>query len=140
MEPIEDCLTFLLGKASQRAYQIAKAKLQPYGVTPVQHALLHLLWEKDGQHSSELGERLRLDSATMTGLLDRLAQSELIERRPSPTDRRMNHIFLTPRSQELQAPLSICIEDTHKEALQDFTADEIAQLKGMLARFIGLHP
>jgi DNA-binding MarR family transcriptional regulator len=137
MESLEDCLTFLLGKAQQRAYQIGKAMLQPYGVTPVQYALLHLLWQKDGQHSSELGERLRLDSATMTGLLDRLVQNGFIERRSNTKDRRVNHIYLTNRSMELQGILYEKMQEAHLEVVKDFTEEEIVLLKSMLSR-IGL--
>ena len=71
MDQIEDCLSFYLGKAYQRVTQSAKQRLAPYGVTPVQYALLKVLWEHDHQSGAQLGERLQLDSATMTGLLDR---------------------------------------------------------------------
>ncbi|MFC3885031.1 MarR family winged helix-turn-helix transcriptional regulator [Bacillus songklensis] len=137
MKTIEECLTFLLGKAQQHAQQIAKARLQPYGVTPVQYALLHLLFEKDGQQSSELGDRLRLDSATMTGLLDRLVQNGFIERHSNPKDRRVNRIYLTNRSIELQGILYEKMQEAHSEALKGFTEEETVLLKSMLAR-IGL--
>src|SRR5712664_1534736 len=105
MDQIEDCLSFYLGKAYQRVTQSAKQRLAPYGVTPVQYALLKVLWERDNQSGAELGERLQLDSATMTGLLDRLEHAKLIERQAHATDRRINRVVLTARGRELQAPL-----------------------------------
>ncbi|RNB84613.1 MarR family transcriptional regulator [Brevibacillus fluminis] len=138
MEPIEECLTFLLGKAQQRSYQIGKQLLQPYGVTPVQYAMLHLLYERDGQNGAELGERLRLDSATMTGLIDRMAQNRLVERRPDPCDRRVNQIFVTDRGQELQAVLHQSMQVAEEETVQALTDDEVSLLKNLLYR-IGLH-
>src|SRR6266852_5080110 len=84
MDQIEDCLSFYLGKAYQRVTQSAKQRLAPYGVTPVQYALLKVLWEQDQQSGAELSERLLLDSATMTGLLDRLEHAGLIERNAHP--------------------------------------------------------
>jgi MarR family transcriptional regulator, organic hydroperoxide resistance regulator len=69
MERIEECISFLLGKAYQQVQQAAKGRLAPHGVTPVQYALLRVIWERDGQTGAELGERLQLDSATITGLL-----------------------------------------------------------------------
>jgi DNA-binding MarR family transcriptional regulator len=80
MENLNECLNFQLGKALQRVNQVSKSKLDPYGVTPVQYALLFLLWKKDGQVGSEWGEQLLLDSPTITGILDQLEQNELIER------------------------------------------------------------
>src|ERR1035437_3216367 len=81
VERIEDCISFLLGKAYQQVNQVAKRRLTPYGVTPVQFALLQVLWEQDGQSGADLGARLRLDAATITGVLDRLVHAGLIERR-----------------------------------------------------------
>lgn len=125
-------MIFLIGKAQQRAYQTSKALLQPYGITPVQSALLLLLFEVDGQHSSELGERMRLDSATMTGLLDRLMKQGLIERRSSKKDRRINHIYLTERGRELHTILEPKIMEVNEAILAEFSNEEAEQLKKML--------
>src|SRR5215467_16011870 len=105
MEQIEHCLSFYLGKAYQRVTQSAKQRLGAYGVTPVQYAVLKVLWEGDSQSGAELGERLLLDSATMTGLLDRLEHAGLLERQSHATDRRVNRVILTDRGHELQGPL-----------------------------------
>ncbi|MEJ8548474.1 MarR family winged helix-turn-helix transcriptional regulator [Brevibacillus borstelensis] len=134
MERIEDCFGFLLGKAYQKVFQLEKARLSAYGVTPVQFVLLHVLWEKDGQKGVELGSRLRLDGATITGLLDRLEQMGLIERRPSLNDRRTNLIYLTPRGRELEKPLNEISDEVNREAMSIFREEEIAVLKSMLTR------
>ncbi|UFJ39409.1 MarR family transcriptional regulator [Brevibacillus humidisoli] len=134
MDRIEDCFTFLLGKAYQRFSQIEKERLRPYGVTPVQFGLLHLLWEKDGRKGSELGERLRLDGATITGMLDRLEQSGLVERRSDPKDRRINLIYLTPKGKELEKPLNDLLDQLQAELLSDFPEEEVAFLKKMLVQ------
>jgi DNA-binding MarR family transcriptional regulator len=131
---LEDCIVFLLSKAQQRAYQTSKTILQPYGVTPVQYALLHLLWEKEGQHGAELGERLRLDSATITGLLDRLAHQGLVERKPDPKDRRVNRIYVTERGRTLEKSLTEAMKQSNQNILADFTEEETQLLKSMLVR------
>ncbi len=117
MGRIDDCFIFQLSKAHQQVNQEAKRHLAPYGVTPVQYGLLEVLWEADGQSGAALGERLRLDGATITGLLDRLVQAGLVERRPHPTDRRINHIYLTEHGRVLQQDLERVIEDVTAEAL-----------------------
>lgn len=131
---LEECMVFLLSKAHQRVYQMSKAELQPYGITPVQYALLHLLWEKDGQSGAELGEGMRLDSATMTGLLDRLAHHEWIKRCPDPKDRRVNRIFVTEQGRALQHELTQVMDKINTTVLEDFTAKEAQLLKDMLIR------
>ena len=134
MDQIEDCLSFFLGKAYQRVTQSARQRLAPYGVTPVQYALLKVLWERDQQSGAELSERLLLDSATMTGLLDRLEHAGLIERRAHVTDRRVNVVALTDRGRTLQEPLDREMDRMNQEFLGQFSAEERLLLRDMLTR------
>src|SRR5437870_13241992 len=124
MDQIEDCLSFYLGKAYQRVTQSARQRLAPYGVTPVQYALLKVLWEQDHQSGAELGERLVLDSATMTGLLDRLEDAGLIKRQADATDRRMNRIVLTDRGRDLQEPLDREMDQVNQDFLSGFSPED----------------
>jgi DNA-binding MarR family transcriptional regulator len=130
----EDCISFLLGKAYQHVNQAAKQRLAPYGVTPVQFALLNLLWVEDGMSGADLGLRLQLDSATITGVLDRLAHLALIERRPDPNDRRVNRVHLTAKGSALQTPLSRIIEQLNSEFFGIFSSGDARRLQTMLAR------
>jgi DNA-binding MarR family transcriptional regulator len=135
MERIEDCLVFLLGKAYQHATQMAKQRLAPYGVTPVQYAALRLLWEHDGQSGTALGERLRLDSATITGLLDRLNKAGLIERRPDQRDRRAQHIFLTVQGRALEGSLDREMDALNAELLDQLPPADAERLLTLLTLF-----
>src|SRR5579884_4146011 len=137
MEHIEDCLSFYLGKAYQRVTQAAKQCLAPYGVTPVQYALLKVLWERDDQSGAELGERLTLDSATMTGLLDRLEHAGLIERKAHETDRRVNQVALTARGRDLQVPLDREMDQMNQDFLGEFSSEERKLLRGLLTTLAG---
>jgi DNA-binding MarR family transcriptional regulator len=133
VERIEDCISFLLGKAYQQVNQLAKRRMAPYGVTPVQYALLHVLWEQDGRSGADLGARLRLDAATITGVLDRLVHGGLIERRPHPTDRRVHCVFLTEAGRALQEPLDREADLVNVESLGRFSPEEGRRLRDMLA-------
>ena len=132
MEHIEDCLSFYLSKAYQRVTQTVKQRLAPYGVTPVQYALLKVLWEKDNQSGAELGERLQLDSATITGVLDRLEHGGLIERQSQVSDRRINRIVLTERGRELQEPLDRALDQINYDFLSKFPPDDAHRLRELL--------
>ena len=140
MEQIEDCLSFYLGKAYQRVTQSAKQRLAPYGVTPVQYALLKVLWERDDQSGAELGERLLLDSATMTGLLDRLEQGGLIERKAHATDRRVNRVVLTARGRDLQAPLDREMDQMNQDFLGELPPETAKLLRERLTALAGWRP
>ena len=134
MGRIEDCFIFQLGKAYQQVNHEAKQRLAPYGVTPVQYGLLEVLWETDGQSGAALGERLRLDGATITGLLDRMAHAGLIERRPHPTDRRINHVYLTDQGRALQRDLDREIDALTADILGRLSPADADRFQDILVR------
>lgn len=115
MDRVEDCISFLLGKASQQVARHAREKLAAHGVTPTQYAVLKVLWERNGQSGAELGGRLLMDSATITGMVDRLQAAGLLERRPHDQDRRVHRLFLTAQGQALQAPLDAAMDQLNDE-------------------------
>ena len=77
--------------------------------------------------------RLQLDSATITGVIDRLTHLGLIERRPDPYDRRVNRVHLTAQGSTLQAPLSQAIEQLNAEFFGKFSPVDARRLQAMLA-------
>lgn len=130
---IEDCISFLLGKASQHVTADARVRLAPFGVTPGQYALLSVLWEQDGSSGAYLGARLQFDSATITGLLDRLERLELVERRPDPADRRVNCVYLTPKGHALQAPLTVVVAELNEQFFDQFSKKDAKRLRAALS-------
>ena len=132
MEKYDICVHFLLGKALQKVNQVSKSKLSSYGVTPVQYALLRQLWRKDGQFGYELAERLQLDSATITGIIDRLEQNGFIERRVDQNDRRNKLVFLTEKGRSMEVPLCQKMDEMNEEVMSDLNDVEIQQFKKIL--------
>jgi DNA-binding MarR family transcriptional regulator len=115
MDRLEDCISYLVSKAAQQVSRRARDRLAPFAVTPTQYAVLKVLWDRDGQNGAELGARLQIDSATVTGVIDRLAASGLLERRADGDDRRVQRLFLTARGRALNAPLDAAMDDLNAE-------------------------
>jgi len=132
MERIEDCFSFLIAKAYQQVQIAARRRLEPFKITTVQYSLLNVLWEQDGQSGAELGARLKLDGATVTGMLDRLEHSKFIERKPDPKDRRINRVYLTPPGLALQEPAQHAIISLNNEILSQFNPADTIRLRQML--------
>jgi DNA-binding MarR family transcriptional regulator len=103
--PIDRCVIFLLGKAFQRVSQRARERLAPHGVSPMQYVVLSVLWERDGQSGAELTTRLRIDSATITGIIDRLVAAGWVARVRDANDRRIQRVQLTQAGQSLRDEL-----------------------------------
>jgi DNA-binding MarR family transcriptional regulator len=87
------------GHAFNRAY---KPLLDRLGLTYPQYLVMLVLWERDGVPVKDIGERLLLDSGTLTPLLKRLEAAGLVKRSRSTEDERQVLIALTPRGQALK--------------------------------------
>ena len=115
MDRVEDCISFVVNKAAQQVSRRARDKLAGHGVTPSQYAVLKVLWAQDGQSGAELGGRLSIDSATITGVVDRLQGAGLLERRPDVEDRRVHRLHVTERGRALRAPLDAAMDRLNAE-------------------------
>lgn len=132
MESYEDCIVFLLAKAYQRAHGILKDRLRPLGLTNVQFLILGVLSEQDGLSAGEIGQRLVLDSATLSGTLDRMSDNGWITKEPDPHDRRVVRVFLAPKAKELTARLGVERVEGNQEVLKNLNLEETVLLKRLL--------
>jgi DNA-binding MarR family transcriptional regulator len=96
-------LCFALYSASLAMTKLYKPMLDEMGLTYPQYLALLVLWERDGVTVSELGERLHLDSGTLTPLLKRLESAELVTRLRDVQDERRVLIRLTATGRKLKA-------------------------------------
>ncbi len=95
-------LCFALYSASLAMTKLYKPLLEEIGLTYPQYLAMLVLWEHDGVAVSELGERLHLDSGTLTPLLKRLEAAELVTRLRDVQDERRVLIRLTAAGRKLK--------------------------------------
>ena len=100
---LDNQLCFALHSASLAMTKVYKPHLDKLGVTYPQYLVLLVLWERDGATVSDLGERLYLDSGTLTPLLKRLEAQGLVDRSRDPQDERRVVIRLTAAARALKA-------------------------------------
>ncbi|MBG6070704.1 MULTISPECIES: MarR family winged helix-turn-helix transcriptional regulator [unclassified Polaromonas] len=100
---LDNQLCFALYSTSLAMTRRYQPLLQALGITYPQYLALLVLWERDGLSVSELGERLFLDSGTLTPLLKRLESAGLVSRLRAVDDERCVHITLTPAGRALKA-------------------------------------
>ncbi len=99
---LDNQLCFAIQAASRAMNAAYQPLLEALKVTYPQYLVLLTLWEEDGARVSRIGERLYLDSATLTPLLKRLESRGLVERRRSRLDERVVEIFLTASGKRLK--------------------------------------
>ncbi len=88
-------LCFALYGAAHAFNRAYKPLLEPLGLTYPQYLVMMALWEEDGQQVKAIGEKLGLDSGTLSPLLKRLEQTGYVERRRDTADERQVFVTLT---------------------------------------------
>lgn len=101
---IEDALCFNLYSASRAMTQAYRPHLKKIGLTYPQFLVMFILWENPKQSVTvkSIGQRLYLDSGTLSPLLKRLQLNGLINRERSTTDERETNIILTTKGINLK--------------------------------------
>lgn len=121
---LENQLCFPLYACSKEIIKKYKPYLDPLGLTYTQYITLMVLWEENNITVKTLGERLYLDSGTLTPLLKKMESQGLVTRERSPKDERNVYIRLTERGlalrdEALAVPRQIgsCISLSPEEAV-----------------------
>ena len=111
---LENQLCFALYSTSLAMTKIYKPLLKSIGLTYPQYLVMLVLWEGDGLMVSDIGDRLFLDSGTLTPLLKRLEATGLVARLRDTEDERRVRIKLTSAGARLKskaAAIPSCVRD-----------------------------
>ena len=100
---LDNQLCFALHSASLAMTKVYKPHLDALGLTYPQYVVMLVLWERDNLTVSEIGERLFLDSGTLTPMLKRLETGGLLTRTRDSEDERRVLIKLTDLGHELKS-------------------------------------
>jgi DNA-binding MarR family transcriptional regulator len=135
---IENQLCFPLYAASRLSTKIYAPFLNELDITYPQYLVLMVLWENSEQTVNEIGNRLLLESNTLTPLLKRLEQKKLIRRKRSDADERSVVISLTKKAIDLRDK-AVLIPDKIISSFSDntITASEIKAFQKTLLKLIG---
>lgn len=134
LQKLENQICFPLYAASRLIIKKYNPLLESFKITYTQYLVLMVLWENNGISVSELGEKLYLDSGTLTPVLKKMESSELLKRERSNKDERSVIVTLTPQGKTLKKRLKdipnkmgVCINAPN---------EDIIKLRTMLQNFI----
>ena len=130
----EECIFFQLAKASQAGTRFWIKRVSSLGLTAVQGVVIRFLHDNDRQTSSELGRKTDLDSATLTGVIDRLEAAGFVQRRQNPDDRRSIRIHLTEKGRATGEKVAQLMEEANREFLREFNVSEEVALRSLLSK------
>ena len=124
-----ECINFVLNSAQNAVHIYFREQLQPFGVTPIQYSVLKCLWNEDQQTPTQLAQTLQVDTSTITGLLGRLEQKDLIVRKYSKQDRRSVFVCLQPSGRALQKGIEDAILAANVKITNGIAPEEVARFK-----------
>jgi DNA-binding MarR family transcriptional regulator len=107
-----------------------------YVITPPQWGALSLLHNQDGQTISALSQQRAVDLPTVTGIVKRLEQSGLVERRHDWEDRRQVKVYLTDEGRDIMRFLPDAVNDFAKTMSKGFSEEEKHDMQLKLQRII----
>ena len=131
---LDNQLCFPLYACSKEVIRSYQPLLGPLGLTYTQYLCMMVLWEEDTATASHLGERLYLDSGTLTPVLKKLEERGYVTRERSATDARVLEVRLTPEGRALRdraasVPLAMACHVR-------LSASEAAELRRLLAKVL----
>jgi len=100
---LDDQLCFSIYAAAHAFTRFYRPLLEPLGLTYPQYLVLLALWEEDRLPVKAIGERLLLDSGTLTPLIKRMEEADLVTRLRDSADERRVIVSLTTKGRRLRS-------------------------------------
>jgi DNA-binding MarR family transcriptional regulator len=101
-------------------------------LTPIQYLILEALWHEEGVSAGDIGKKLVFDGATLSGVLDRMAEKGWIHKETDRDDKRALRIHLSEKAKELKPALKKKREEASEAILSGLTLEEKVLLKRLL--------
>jgi DNA-binding MarR family transcriptional regulator len=99
-------LLFTLGEVQRLVRAYADKEAARFGITRAQWAVLAKVERNEGMKQTELAEQMEMQPITLTRLIDKLCESDWLERRGDTSDRRVNRLYLLKAGRALLGKLS----------------------------------
>lgn len=122
-------------------YVIAKEIISLYrpfldelGITYSQYLVMMVLWEEDGLTVNQIGDKLYLDSGTLTPLLKKLESKGFVIRKRKKEDERVVQVFLSDQGRSLQQ--NACEIPLKMQEKLDLTKDDLLELKETVQKIL----
>ncbi len=134
---------FLLSSLGHAVAAQFSARLAPLGLEPRQFALLRRVAAHEGDSQQTMGECLGIPPSRMVALVDELEARGLLERRPSPSDRRAHALHLTAAGKCLLAKaiaLAAAFEGELTQDLDEATRPRLIEQLDRIAERLGVPP
>lgn len=129
----------LIGRAKFLSGRKLNKLFSEYGLTEFngeQGKILYSLWKKDGLSSTDISLDTGLAINTLTNMLDKMEDANLIYRKQSDEDKRKKYVFLTEKGKSLETKSKTATNKMDEIFYKDFSIKEIEIFENMLRKII----
>ncbi len=130
----DESLGYWITLAHQSYMRAFQERIAPYDITYRQAQVLGWLVLEGPLSQSELAARMLIEPAGLVGVLDRMQDAAILERRACVEDRRKNLIHLLPAAKKLWEPIADCGKSLRAEAAAGLSPKEVTTLKRLLKK------
>ena len=130
---------FLISQIKQVQSRIFQRLLQDCGVEEFngpQGHILYVLWQKDEVPIVELSQKTGLAKNTLTAMLGRMEDANLIDRKTAESDKRQSLIVLTEKARDLQQKYDEVSQKMNEVFYKGFSGDEVLMMDSYLDRIL----
>lgn len=129
-----DSIGFLLNDTARLYRRTLDGMLRDLGMTSLQWRTVARLKREPGMRQSELADLLEVEPITLSRMIDRLADSGMVCRKPDPNDRRAWNLYLTDKTDGLIRHLEEEARRVEERALGGLSIEERALLAGLVEK------
>src|ERR1700760_621603 len=130
---------YLFRRMQQIAVAIFVEECKAYDLTPVQYAALIAIHTHPGIDATRLSAVIAFDRSTLGNVIERLEAKKLIERNPSPEDKRVKLLTLTRAGAALLRDIMPSVDRAQARMLQPLKAADRKTLMALLTQWVDLN-
>ncbi|WP_426595735.1 MarR family winged helix-turn-helix transcriptional regulator [Cellulomonas sp. McL0617] len=131
--------SWLLTQTAAHAHRLLVERLSAIGARGYDYRILAALAEHGPTSQADLGRGTGIHLSDMVGCLNDLETAGHVQRLPDPADRRRNVVTITGPGRERMQMLAVQADLVQEDLLAPLSADERAQLTGLLTRLLAHH-
>jgi DNA-binding MarR family transcriptional regulator len=139
MEAVYTAPGYLFRRMQQIAVALFVEECRAFDLTPVQYAALVAIHTHPGIDATRLSAVIAFDRSTLGNVIERLETKKLIERKPSPQDKRVKLLYLTRAGATVLRDIMPSVDRAQARMLQPLKAADRKTLMALLSRLVDLN-
>ncbi len=139
MDAVYTAPGYLFRRMQQIAVAIFVEECRAFDLTPVQYAALIAIHTHPGIDATRLSAVIAFDRSTLGNVIERLQAKKLIERKPSPEDKRVKLLYLTKSGAAMLRAIMPSVDQAQARILQPLKAADRKTLMALLTQLVDLN-